>query len=156
MGGTLSSDAAHRLSVGAETLALRMDKACANALAMARTLSRHPKVVRVHYPGLPSHPQHERANQLFGGRYGALIGIELAQGIDVFDFLNLLNVFILATHLGDTRTLVLPVAHTIYYEMGPERRAAMGIADSLLRVSVGIEDESDLINDFTQALEACA
>ena len=61
-----------------------------------------------------------------------------------------------ATHLGDTRTLVIPVAPTIYWEMGPERRASMGIADSLVRVSVGIEDEADLLTDFTQALDATA
>ncbi|MCB5363244.1 cystathionine gamma-synthase family protein [Pusillimonas sp. CC-YST705] len=153
MGGTLSSDAAHRIAVGAETLALRMERSCTNAMALARTLSSHPKVARVHYPGLPTHPQHKRSQQFFGNHHGALVAIELAPSIDVFDFLNHLKVFVLATHLGDTRTLVLPVAHTIYHEMGPERRALMGIADGLLRVSVGIEDIADLIGDFAQALE---
>jgi len=155
MGGTLSADSAHRIAVGAETLVLRMQKACSNALALAQALQRHPKVATVNYPGLASHPQHQRARGLFSNdAFGALLAIELVPGIDVFDFLNRLRVFVLATHLGDTRTLVLPVAHTIYYEMGPERRALMGIADSLLRVSVGIEDEQDLIDDFTQALDA--
>jgi len=152
MGGTLSSEAAHRLSAGAETLALRMDKICANALALAESLQRHPKVAKVHYPGLPGHAQHERATRLFGKRYGGLMGIELADDIDVFEFLNRLRVLALATHLGDNRTLVLPMAHTIYYEMGPERRALMGISDNFLRVSVGIEDVEDLIGDFEQAL----
>lgn len=152
MGGTLSSDAAHRIAVGAETLALRMDKACSNAMALAQYLEQHPQVKLVRYPGLPSHAQHQRANALFGGKFGGLLGVELAAGIDVFDFLNRLKVLVLATHLGDTRTLVLPVAHTIYYEMGPERRALMGIGDNLLRISVGIEDTVDLINDFEQAL----
>ena len=152
MGGTLSSEAAHRLSAGAETLALRMDKICANALALAESLQRHPKVAKVHYPGLPGHAQHERAAGLFGKRYGGLMGIELADDIDVFEFLNRLRVLALATHLGDNRTLVLPMAHTIYYEMGPERRALMGISDNFLRVSVGIEDVEDLIGDFEQAL----
>lgn len=156
MGGTLSADSAHRIAVGAETLALRMERACNNAMALARTLSAHPKVSHVHYPGLPTHPQHKRSQQLFGGYHGALVAIELDASIDVFDFLNHLDVFVLATHLGDTRTLVLPVAHTIYYEMGPERRALMGIADNLLRVSVGIEDIADLIADFAQALEKAA
>ncbi|MBV6271542.1 cystathionine gamma-synthase family protein [Alcaligenaceae bacterium CGII-47] len=154
MGGTLSSDVAHRVSAGAETLALRMERICANALTLANFLSVHPKVARVHYPGLTSHPQHERAAQLFGGRFGGLLGVELDDRIDVFDFLNRLRVFVLATHLGDNRTLVLPVAHTIYYEMGPERRALMGIPDGFLRVSVGIEDENDLTGDFSQALES--
>ncbi|HEY9280203.1 MAG TPA: cystathionine gamma-synthase family protein [Eoetvoesiella sp.] len=152
MGATLSAEAAHRIAAGAETLALRMEKSCSNALVLAQYLSAHPKVSKVHYPGLPNHPQHQRSANLFNNRFGALLGIELADGIDVFEFLNQLQVFILATHLGDTRTLVLPVAHTIYYEMGAESRALMGIADSLLRVSVGIEDTQDLIDDFAQAL----
>lgn len=154
MGGTMASEAAHRIAVGAETLALRMDRACGNALALARFLSAHPGVSKVHYPGLPSHPQHERATALFGGRYGALMGVELAEGVDCFQFLNRLNVVALATHLGDTRTLALPAAHTIYYEMGPAMRAQMGIADSLIRLSVGIEDEADLLADFANGLAA--
>lgn len=154
MGGTLSSESAHRISVGAETLALRMDKSCSNSMALARFLSQHPKVAKVTYPGLESHPQHRRAAELFNHRFGALMGVDLIDGIDVFDFLNRLKVLILATHLGDTRTLVLPMAQTIYYEMGPQRRALMGISDTFMRVSVGIEDTQDLIDDFTQALDA--
>ena len=155
MGGTLSSDAAHRIAVGAETLALRMDKICRNASALTRYLADHPRVAKVSYPGLPSHPQHERAKQLFGDRYSMLFALELADGIDCFEFLNHLQIVILATHVGDTRTLALPAAHTIYYEMGPALRAQIGIADSLIRVSVGIEDEQDLIDDFAQALAKC-
>lgn len=152
MGGTLASEAAHRLAVGAETLSLRMNKICSNALVLAQVLSQHPKVAKIHYPGLPDHPQHERAKQLFGGLYGGLMGIELVDDLDVFDFLNRLRVLALATHLGDNRTLVLPMAHTIYYEMGPETRALMGISDNFLRVSIGIEDIQDLVEDFHQAL----
>lgn len=152
MGGTLSSDAAHRIAIGAETLALRMRKACDNAMALALALSTHPRVARVTYPGLEQHPQHERANDLFGGRYGALLAVELGDDVDLFAFLNRLQVFVLATHLGDNRSLVLPVAHTIYYEMGAELRAQMGISDNQLRISVGIEDTDDLIADFRRAL----
>src|SRR5690606_32051136 len=155
MGGTLSADSAHRIAIGAETLALRMAAHCSNALALARILDAHPGVAKVHYPGLPSHPQHQRAAELFGQRYGGLLGIELAEGVDCFDFLNRLRIVLMATHLGDTRSLALPAAHTIYYEMGPERRAQMGIADSLIRVSVGIEDQADLLHDFDQALQGC-
>ncbi|MFJ1302922.1 cystathionine gamma-synthase family protein [Pseudomonadota bacterium AL_CKDN230030165-1A_HGKHYDSX7] len=153
MGGTLAAEPAHRIAIGAETLALRMDRHSSNALALARLLSAHAGVARVHYPGLESHPQHARAKQLFKGRFGGLLGVELAEGIDCFDFLNRLNIVLNATHLGDTRSLALPAAHTIYYEMGAERRAQMGIADSLIRVSVGIEDEADLLHDFDQALK---
>lgn len=152
MGATLSSDAAHRIAAGAETLALRMGKACDNALALAENLDRHSRVARVTYPGLPEHPQHRRASELFGGRYGALMAVELDETVDLFSFLNRLKVVVLATHLGDNRSLVLPVAHTIYYEMGPVLRAQMGISASQLRISVGIEDTQDLIDDFAQAL----
>lgn len=152
MGAALSSESAHRLAVGAETLSLRLTKSCDNAMALARALESHPKVVAVRYPGLRTHPQHERAKALFGGSFGTLLGVELDAEINVFDFLNKLKVFILATHLGDTRTLVLPVAHTIYYEMGADKREQMGIPDNLLRISVGIEEHDDLIRDFTDAL----
>ncbi len=155
MGGTLSADAASRISAGAETLALRMTQSCSNALALATFLQSHPGIASVRYPGLADHPQHELATTLFNGRYGALLGVELIDGIDCFDFLNSLDVVILATHLGDSRTLSLPVAHTIYYEMGAQRRAEMGIGDNLLRISVGIEDEQDLLDDFAQALDRC-
>ncbi len=155
MGATLAADAAHRIAVGAETLSLRLEKICSNAMALADFLAQHPGVARVSYPGLPDHPQHARAKHLFSARYSMLLGVELAPGIDCFDFLNKLDVVILATHVGDTRTLALPAAHTIYYEMGPVLRAQMGIADSLIRVSVGIEEIQDLIGDFSQALDAC-
>ena len=150
-GGTLSPEQAHHLAVGAETLALRMDRQCANAGALARFLAAQPRVRAVHYPGLASHPQHERARTLFRG-YGALLSFELAADVDPFAFLNRLEVVVLSSNLGDNRTLAIPVAQTIFWEMGRERREAMGIAESLIRVSVGIEDEADLVADFAQAL----
>jgi O-acetylhomoserine (thiol)-lyase len=72
--------------------------------------------------------------------------------VDCFDFLNRLEIVVSSSNLGDNRTLAIPVAHTIFWEMGPERRKEMGIAESLIRLSIGIEDEVDLIRDFTQAL----
>ena len=151
-GGSLGPEAAHHIAIGAETMALRMERECANALALARMLEADARVAAVHYPGLPSHPQHKLATELFGA-YGSLFSFELKDGIDCFDYLNRLKLGIPASNLGDTRTLVIPVAHTIFYEMGPERRASMGIAESLIRVSVGIEDTADLLDDFRQALE---
>jgi O-acetylhomoserine (thiol)-lyase len=156
MGGALSADAAHRISTGAETLALRLERCCGNAMALAGFLAGHPAVASVDYPGLASHPQHERARMLFGGRYGPLLSFELGDGINCFDFLNRLQLVISATHLGDNRTLGLPVAHTIYFEMGAVQRAEQGIGESLIRLSVGIEDEVDLIDDLRQALAASA
>jgi O-acetylhomoserine (thiol)-lyase len=150
-GATLGAEQAHHIAVGAETLALRMDRTCANAQALAEFLGTHPKVRAVHYPGLAGHPQHARARELFGAG-GGLMSFELDPAIDCFDVLNRLRLVVSSSNLGDNRTLAIPVAHTIYWEMGAERRAAMGIADSLIRVSVGIEDREDLIGDFAQAL----
>ena len=150
-GGALGPEAAHHLAVGSETMALRIERESASALALARMLSADPRVAAVYYPGLPSHPQHRIASELFRA-YGGLFSFELKEGIDCFDYLNRLKLAIPASNLGDTRTLVIPVAHTIYHEMGAERRASMGIAESLIRVSVGIEDTEDLLEDFRQAL----
>lgn len=152
-GGTLAPEAAHHIAVGAETMALRMERECANALALTRMLEADERVAAVYYPGLASHPQHQLASDLFAG-YGSLFSFELKEGIDCFDYLNRLKLGVPASNLGDTRTLVIPVAHTIFYEMGAERRASMGIAESLIRVSVGIEDTSDLVEDFKQALDS--
>ncbi|MBJ7309996.1 cystathionine gamma-synthase family protein [Rugamonas sp. CCM 8940] len=153
-GASLGPEAAHHIAVGAETLALRMERTCANAMALAKLLEADARVAAVHYPGLASHPQHALCGELFRS-YGSLLSFELKDGIDCFDFLNRLKLAIPASNLGDTRTLIIPVAHTIFYEMGAERRASMGIAESLIRVSVGIEDSADLLDDFSSALEGC-
>ena len=150
-GGTLRAEDAHRIAVGAETLQLRVERSCANALALAQWLEGQAQVARVYYPGLPSHAQHERAAALFGA-FGPLLGFELRAGIETFAFLDALKVVILSSHLADNRTLAIPVAETIFYEMGAARRATMGIADGLIRLSVGIEDIADLREDLAQAL----
>lgn len=152
-GGALSADAAQQIALGAETLALRLERACSNAMALAHRLAQDARVAQVYYPGLATHPQYALAQQYF--RYpGWLLSFELREGIDCFDFLNRLKLVILASNLGDTRTLAIPVAHTIFHDIGAERRATMGIADSLIRISVGIEDQADLLHDFSQALAA--
>ncbi|MEY4207211.1 MAG: hypothetical protein RLZZ20_363 [Pseudomonadota bacterium] len=151
-GGALGPEAAHHLAVGSETMALRIERESSSALALANMLDADERVAAVYYPGLPLHPQHSLATELFRA-YGGLLSFELKPGVDCFDYLNRLQLAIPASNLGDTRTLVIPVAHTIYHEMGPERRASMGISESLIRVSVGIEDTDDLLNDFRQALD---
>jgi O-acetylhomoserine (thiol)-lyase len=151
LGATLAPEAAHHLAVGAETLALRMARICANAQALAEFLAAHPKVAKVYHPGLADHPQHARARSLFSGN-GGILSFELADGLDCFDVLGKLELVISSTNLGDNRTLAIPVAPTIYFELGPERRANLGIAESLIRVSVGIEDTEDLLADFGRAL----
>ena len=150
-GAALGPEAAHHIAIGAETLALRVTQQSRNAQAMCELLDAHASVSQVYYPGLPAHPQYERARQLF--RYpGALFSFELRADVDIWDFMSKLDVVVKSSNLGDNRTLAIPVAHTIYYEMGPERRASMGIVDSLIRISVGIEDTQDLLDDLTTAL----
>jgi len=151
IGASLGPEAAHHLAVGSETLSLRMDKACSNAQAVAEFCAQHPKIKQVYYPGLSTHPQHARAKELFAG-FGSIMSIDLADGVDCFDVLNAMDNIISSSNLGDTRTLAIPVAHTIYYEMGAQRRASMGIADSMIRLSIGIEEADDLLADFTKAL----
>jgi O-acetylhomoserine (thiol)-lyase len=150
-GGTLSPEAAHSISVGAETLALRLDRACTNALALAKYFEAHPLIKKVFYPGLESHPQHERAGKLFS-RFGGLMSIELDESIDCLAFLNKLKLVVKSSNLGDTRTLAIPVAQTIFFELGAEKRAEMGIPETMIRLSVGIEDLDDLLEDFKTAL----
>lgn len=151
LGASLTADSAHNVAVGMETLALRMTRACENAQTLADYLHSHPDIEAVYYPGLSDHLQHDRAKQLFRA-FGALFSFTPKKQADIFTWLNRLQLPIQSTNLGDNRTLIIPVAHTIYYEMGPERRQAMGIADNLLRVSVGIENQADLLGDFERAL----
>jgi O-acetylhomoserine (thiol)-lyase len=151
-GGTLSPEAAHSISVGSETLALRLERACTNAFSLAIFFESHPLIKKVYYPGLESHPQHQLAHRLFA-KYGGLMSIELDESLDCFEFLNKLTLVIKSSNLGDTRTLAIPVAHTIFNELGAEKRAEMGISDNLIRLSIGIEDLDDLMHDFKKALE---
>lgn len=155
MGAALSSEQAHAIAIGAETLALRVKQSSDNALALAQFLERHPAVGRVFYPGLTSHPQHEIAQSLFSGA-SWLLSFELQNAERMIDVVNALELPIKATGLGDTRTLIIPVAPTIFFEAGPETRKAMGISDGMLRLSAGIEDIDDLIADFSQALKLAA
>ena len=151
MGATLSSEQAHSISIGAETLELRVRQSSATALTLAQWLAAHPKIAAVHYPGLASHPQHARAKQFFKAA-SWLLSFELQEPETLYEVINRLQVPIKATGMGDTRTLVIPVAPTIFWEAGPAVRAEMGIADGLIRLSVGLEDPEDLLSDFAAAL----
>ena len=122
MGASLGPEAAHHLAIGSETLSLRIKKACKNALALAEFCQKHSKIKQTYYPGLSDHPQHERAQQLFK-QFGSIFSVDLADDLDCFEFLNAMDNIVASSNLGDNRTLAIPVAHTIYYEMGPERRA---------------------------------
>ncbi|MET3496906.1 cystathionine gamma-synthase family protein [Variovorax boronicumulans] len=151
MGASMSSEAAHQIGIGAETLALRVHQTSSNALALARYLQAHPAIKSVNYPWLESHPQHEVAKRHFSAG-SWLLSFELRDLSSMLPALNRLRVATRATGMGDTRTLVIPVAPSIYWEAGPEVRAKMNIGDGLVRMSVGLEEEQDLIDDFEQAL----
>lgn len=152
-GATLRPEDAHRLAVGAETLFLRVERASMSALALARWLEARPEVEEVRYPGLESHAQHERAGRLLGGRFGQLLSFSFKSGVDLGRYLDRLSQVVLATHLWDTRTLAIPVAQTIFSELGEEGRRTAGIGEGLIRLSVGLERTDDLIADFAQAFD---
>lgn len=151
MGAALAPEQAHRIALGAETLALRVAQSSASALALARYLQKHPAIAAVHYPMLESHPQHAIAQRHFtAGSW--LLGFELADSARMHAVLDRLQLAVKATGLGDNRTLVIPVAPTIYWEAGPAVRKEMSIADGLVRVSIGLEPADELIADFERAL----
>ncbi len=137
---------------GLKTLALRMERHCANALAVAEHLSRHPKVARVHYPGLATHPQHALARRQMRA-FGGMVTIELAGGLAAARrFLERVEIFALAESLGGVESLIEHPAIMTHASLPPARRRALGIGDSLVRLSVGIEDVEDLIADLDHAL----
>ena len=137
---------------GVKTLAVRMERHCANALAVASWLVRHPKVRRVIYPGLPSHPQHALAKRQMNG-FGGMVTAELATDLaGTRRFLERCRVFALAESLGGVESLIEHPAIMTHATIPPEQRRALGISDSLVRLSVGIEDVDDLIDDLDQAL----
>jgi cystathionine beta-lyase/cystathionine gamma-synthase len=156
-GANLGPQEAWLVLRGIKTLPLRMRQHCENGLAVARWLEAHPRVSRVLYPGLPSHPQHALAEQLFEGRgYGGMVSFDLARAgqPEVFRFFESLHLCLPATTLGDVYTLVLYPAHSSHRALSPEERARIGIGGGLVRMSVGIEAVEDILNDLEQALDA--
>lgn len=143
---------AHR---GIKTLALRMRAHCENAARVAAWLEGHPRVRRVHFPGLPGHPQHEVARRLFRpGAFGGMVSFELAAGTAeaALSFMERLKLVLPGTTLGCIHSLVLYPARSSHRALTPEQRAAWGIGEGLLRLSVGIEDAGEIILDLEQAL----
>lgn len=157
VGSVLGPHEAWLIMRGLKTLPLRVQRQCENALAVARWLETQPAVSRVYYPGLASHPHHELARRLFGGRgYGGVVSFEVAGGgaAAVCRFLDALRVVLPVTSLGDVYSLALYPAMTSHRSLGPEARARLGISDNLVRLSLGIEELADLLADLEQALRA--
>jgi len=137
---------------GLKTLHLRMERHCQSALAIASWLSTHPKVERVHYPGLPSHPQHELAKRQMNG-FGGMVTVILKGGLeDSRRFLERLKVFVCAESLGGVESLAEHPAIMTHASIPAAIRRELGISDSLVRLSVGVEDLEDLKADISQAL----
>ena len=138
---------------GVKTLALRMQRHCENALSLAEWLEKHPKVARVHYPGLASHPQHALAKQQMKNGFGGMISIELKGDLDDSRrFLERTQLFALAESLGGVESLIEHPAIMTHASVPPAQRAALGISDTLCRLSVGVEDVEDLRRDLAEAL----
>jgi cystathionine gamma-lyase len=137
-----------------KTLALRMERHCANALAVAEFLERHPKVERVYYPGLASHPQKALADRQMHGRYGGMVTAVLKGGLAASRrFLERCRLFALAESLGGVESLIEHPAIMTHASLPPRVRADLGIGDGLVRLSVGVEDADDLIAELRAALE---
>lgn len=138
---------------GMRTLAVRMERHNANGLAVAQWAAAHPAFARVHYPGLPDHPDHAVAQRVLSG-FGGMVGLELAGGVAAAErALRRLELFVHATSLGGVESLVSEPRLTSHKSLGPEGRARLGIPDGFLRLSCGIEDAADLIEDLRQAVE---
>ena len=153
-GGTMAPLEAWLALRGLMTLELRMERHSRSAQTLAEFLEGQAKVERVHYPGLPSHPHHEVARRLLPRGFGGMLAFEIEGGVEAgMRFCDALELAWIATSLGGTHTLVGHAASTTHRQMDPAARRAAGIADGLVRVSVGLEDVEDLIEDFERALE---
>ncbi|MEO5376718.1 MAG: O-succinylhomoserine sulfhydrylase [Magnetococcus sp. DMHC-6] len=152
-GPSLSPFNAWVLFKGLETLAVRMDRHCDNAEKVVAFLAQHPKTAHaVRYPGLTNHPQHELAKRQMR-RFGGLICLELEDRNQAHRFIDGLTLATITANLGDTRTLVTHPATTTHGRLTPEERRAAGVTDGLVRLSIGLEDIDDILDDLEQALE---
>ncbi len=152
MGGAISPFNSWLILRGMKTLAVRMERHNENAMAVAKYLSGHDKIDRVIYPGLPDHPQHELGERQMSGS-GGMVAFLLKKPEDVSVFLDSLELCTLAVSLGETETLIQHPASMTHAVVPREERIRYGIADELVRMSVGIEDVSDIIGDLGQALD---
>ena len=153
-GPAISPFNAWTLSKSLETLEVRMDKHCKNALKLATALESHPEILNVKYPFLLSHPQYDIAqNQMKNG--GGIVTFEVKGGIERGrEFLNNISLCSLSANLGDTRTIVTHPASTTHSKLTDEERTEVGITPGLIRVSAGLESIIDILNDIEKALEA--
>ncbi len=139
--------------LGLETLAVRMERHCSNAMELANFLNHHPKVSDVNYPGLKTSPYHEIARTQFKGKFGGLLTFRLGSKRQCFQLIDHLELVKNLANLGDAKTLIVHPASTIYSECTEEEMAHAGVSEDMIRVSVGIETIDDIIKDFDQGLK---
>ena len=152
LGGSLDPHACFLLHRGIKTLAVRMKYQNESALRIAQFLEAHPAVTKVNYPGLESHPGHQRASELFDG-FSGMLSFELKGGVEAAEqFMQKTTLPIVAPSLGGVETLITRPVTTSHSGLSPEDLEIMGISDGLIRISIGIEATEDLIEDFDQAL----
>jgi methionine-gamma-lyase len=152
LGGSMDPEAAFLLIRGMKTLELRVRRQCSTAMIVARYLAKHPKVSRVHYPGLPSHTDHLLAKRQMRG-FGAMLAFDLKGGLSAARrFCDRVRIFLLAASLGGAESLVVLPIYTSHYNMSLAELHAAGVEPGTVRVSAGLEDPEDLIEDLRQAL----
>ena len=152
LGGSMDPDAAYLLIRGMKTLGVRVERQCQNAMAVARYLERHPKVARVHYPGLTSHPDHQLAKKQMRG-FGSMLAFDLKGGLPAARrFCDRVGLFLLAASLGGVESLVILPIYSSHYNMTIEELRRAGVGPGTVRVSIGLEESADLIADLKQAL----
>ena len=148
----MDPDPAYLLIRGLKTLELRVRRQCESAMAVARFLERHPKVGRVEYPGLASHPDHRLAKRQMKG-FGGMLAFDLKGGLPAAcRFCDRTKIFLLAVSLGGVESLIVLPIYTSHYRMGTAELAAAGVSPGTVRMSVGLEDPGDLLADLRQAL----
>jgi O-acetylhomoserine (thiol)-lyase len=148
----MSPYTAYLHSLGLETLQLRYNRAGSNALELARHLQTLPQIKRVNYPGLTDSKFYKLAHDQFGGYPGALLTFELESRDSAFQFLNRLQLIKRSTNLYDNKTLIIHPASTIFSDFEPSVKEAIGIREEMIRLSAGIEDTDDIIEDIHSAL----
>jgi cystathionine beta-lyase/cystathionine gamma-synthase len=153
LGGTLDPHACFLLHRGMKTLGVRVRYQNESTLKIARFLEGHPAILKVNYPGLTSHPAHERARSLFDG-FSGMLSFEVKGGLEAAErFMKKTTLPVIAPSLGGIETLLTRPATTSHSGLSPKEREALGISDALIRMSVGIESPEDIIEDFKQALK---
>lgn len=152
-GACLSPQNAFLNNLGLETLGLRMERHCANALELAEFLDKLDANITVNYPGLESSPYHELAKRQFNNGYGAIITLRAGSKERAFRIINALKIPYILSNIGDTKTLVIHPASTIAVHLSEQEQILSGVYDDLIRISVGIEDIEDLKKDFANAIK---